>query len=409
MTLALPAHAARSFPLFVGGIAFTQILGWGTSLYLPSILDRAIGRDLGIGRETIYGGITVMLFVSALLGPRMGRWIDESGARHPMVIGKLLLSLGLVGIGLSVGPLTYLAAWFVIGLATPLALTIGPLASMAQSFPERGRRGLSALMLFGGLSNGFVWPLTGWMEAEIGWRNVCFVYAAIQILVCLPLAHALIRKPEAPDAAAPPAAKPAAGLLNQQKRRRGFWLLVLAAGFSGFVSWGLPLYFVAMFRQGGMETGMAILLASCGAYFTFAARLADFVWAGRVAGVRIVAAASLLSPPVFVILIAALGYLPQGFLQTLLMGAAMALYGVSTGLIATSRATLPLELFGASGYAAMLGRLSLFLNTLFAASPLVFAFIYDGLGKEAALWVGLIGSMAAALAYWRLDRLTTER
>jgi MFS family permease len=174
MTLAAPARSARSFPLFILGLATTQILGWGTTLYLPSILDRQISADLGIGRNVIYGGITVMLFIAALVGPRFGRWIDEGGARHPMLIGKLLLAAGLVGIGLSTGPVGYLAAWVLIGIGTPLSLSIGSLASVTQSFPERGRRGLRALMLFGGLSNGFVWPLTGWLETEIGWRNVCF-------------------------------------------------------------------------------------------------------------------------------------------------------------------------------------------------------------------------------------------
>ena len=94
------APARRPFPLFIAGIALTQILGWGTTFYLPSILDEPIGRDLGAG---------------------------------------------LVGIGLSTGPVSYLASWLLFGLATPLALSIGSLAAVTQSFPERGRRGLSAL------------------------------------------------------------------------------------------------------------------------------------------------------------------------------------------------------------------------------------------------------------------------
>ncbi len=338
MTLAAPASLLRSFPLFIVGLAATQVLGWGTTLYLPSILDRAIARDLGLGREVIYGGITVMLFVAALAGPRFGRWIDEGGARHPMLVGKLLLGLGLVSIGLSQGPVTYLASWVLIGLGTPLALSIGSLAAVTQNFPERGRRGLMTLMLFGGLANGLVWPLTGWLEAGIGWRNVCFVYAALQLLFCLPVVHVLIRKPDAEAAAESAARQPSAGLLAQTQRRQGFWLFVLAAGLSGFISWGLPLLFVAMFLQGGMEAGTAIFVASFTAYFTFIARLTDFAFSGRVSGVRIVAGASLLSPVVFVMMIVALGSLPQGLSQTALIGAAMALYGISTGLIATSRA-----------------------------------------------------------------------
>jgi len=107
-------------------------------------------------------------------------------------------------------------------------------------------------------------------------------------------------------------------------------------------------------------------------------------------------------------MLVALGLMQPGLPQTLLIGVAMAMYGVATGLIATSRATLPFELFGSGGYASLLGKLSFFLNLMFAASPLLFALIYQNMGKQAALWIGLIGSLAAALGYWRLDRLTRQ-
>lgn len=407
MTIAARAPD-RSFPLFIAGIAFTQITGWGMTFYLPSILDEPIGRDLGVGRDVVYGGITVMLFVAALVAPSFGAWIDKSGARNPMLVGKLLLGAGLVGIGLSTGPVSYLLAWLLLGLATPLSLSIGSLASVTQNFPDRGRRGLRALMLFGGLSNGLIWPLTGWLEAELGWRSVCFIYAAVQWLLCLPLAHALVSKTASGAAGQAGAAAATEGELTQLQRRQGFWLLIIAAGFSGLVSWGLPLYFVAMFREDGMDIGTAIILASVTAYFTFFARITDFALSGRVSGVRVVAGASLASPVVFLMMLVALGLMQPGLPQTLLIGVAMAMYGVATGLIATSRATLPFELFGSGGYASLLGKLSFFLNLMFAASPLLFALIYQNMGKQAALWIGLIGSLAAALGYWRLDRLTRQ-
>ncbi|MCX7340298.1 MAG: MFS transporter [Hyphomicrobiales bacterium] len=407
MSIAAPAKD-RSFPLFVAGIALTQMLGWGTTFYLPSILDRPIGRDLGVGREVIYGGISVMLVVAAVIAPRCGKWIDSDGARNPMMIGKVLLALGLVGIGLSTGPLTYLAAWVFIGLGMPMSLSIGALASVTQSFPERGRHGLRALMLFGGLSNGVIWPLTGWLEAEIGWRAVCFVYAGVQTLLCLPLAHALIRKQDQAASLDKDIAPAVQGLLEARQRSKGFWLLVIAAGISGLVSWGLPLYFVAMFLQAGMDLSMAIFLASFTAYFTFVARLTDFMLARHVSGMRIVAGASLFPPVVFGMMLWAFGDTASAAAQIIMIGAAMALYGAATGLIATSRAILPLELFGPGGYAATLGKLSRWLNLMFAASPLLFAILYDGLGKVMTLWIAMLAALVAAIAYWQLDRLVTN-
>lgn len=403
MSLAQPARQA-SFPLFIAGLSLKQIIAWGTTFYLPSILERQIAAELGLSREVIFGGVTVMLLVAAMIAPAAGRHIDARGARRPMIAGALSLSFGLALLALSQGPLGYLAAWVFFGLAVPLTMSVAAFAAVAQAFPERGRAGITTLMLFGGLSSGVMYPITGWLDAHYGWRATCMIYAALQLAVALPVGHLLIRGADAPGlgARAQGAVQPR---LAAADRGRAFWLLVTGTGVSGIVSWGLPLYFVPMFREAGLSASAAILLGASQAYFTLFARLLDLSVSARLGGMRLVSAASLLAPPCFLLMIWGVQAEAGSGWPLWALAVGTAVYGFAAGLIAAGRATLPLELFGSGGFAAMLGRLSLFLNLMFAVSPLLFAVVYDALGSAVALTLALILSLLAAIAFWRLDGL----
>ena len=72
-------HASRPRP--PSGLGLTQIVGWGTTFLMPSVLGRHIEHDLGLPSEVVYGGITVMFGVGALFAPWVGRLIDRTGAR----------------------------------------------------------------------------------------------------------------------------------------------------------------------------------------------------------------------------------------------------------------------------------------------------------------------------------------
>ncbi len=41
------------------GLAVTQMVGWGTTFYLPSVLGGRIGPEIGASPEVLFGGVTV--------------------------------------------------------------------------------------------------------------------------------------------------------------------------------------------------------------------------------------------------------------------------------------------------------------------------------------------------------------
>jgi hypothetical protein len=79
-----------------------------------------------------------------------------------------------------------------------------------------------------------------------------------------------------------------------------------------------------------------------------------------------------------------------------------------------ARLTLPLELFGARGYGAFLGKLNVPQNLAFAASPIVYAATLQRIGPHAALLLSVAVGIIAVVAILMLERLcrlheTTDR
>lgn len=86
---------------------------------------------------------------------------------------------------------------------------------------------------------------------------------------------------------------------------------------------------------------------------------------------------------------------------------ALGLYGAGAGIFSIARGTLPLALFGASGYAALMGRLAMPMLVAGALAPSVGALLLARVGADATLaaLTGLAAANTALMVALRL-RLT---
>jgi MFS family permease len=80
----------------VAAIGTTQTLAWGSSYYLPAILAGPIAAALGLSPTTVFGVFSGSLLLAALLGPAVGRAIDNRGGRGVLVLSNFVLAAGLV-------------------------------------------------------------------------------------------------------------------------------------------------------------------------------------------------------------------------------------------------------------------------------------------------------------------------
>ncbi|MFZ4806395.1 MAG: MFS transporter [Hyphomicrobiaceae bacterium] len=371
-------------------LAVTQIIGWGSSFYLPGILGRQIGQDLDISSGVVYGGVSVMVITSALLSPRIGKALDRHGTRLFMAAGSVLMAAGLAALAMAQGPITYLAAWAIIGVASVLALALPAMTTLAQAAGGAARRAMVILMLFSGLASSIVWPLTAAIEPMLSWRGVCLLYAAAHLAIGLPLHLFGLSARREDSAPGTHAASVTEGVVAPGRERLVFIAVATAFSLSGFVSWGLSLHVITILETGGLSATAALAWGSALGVMQVSARIVDFLLGSRASPLQVAIIATAALPCSFLLL--ALTALAPLFAVLFIVA-----YAVASGLIAVSRVTLPLWLFGAAVYGTASGRLMLAQNVAFGIAPVVFAAVMElgfGYAVGLALLSGL-GSLAA--------------
>jgi len=391
----------RSLPVSIIGLGISQIVGWGSTFFIPSVMGRHIGEDLHLPAEVVFAGPTIMFVVGALLAPRVGRTVDRKGARTLMAVGSVLASIGLATLSQAHGATTYIAAWLVLGLAGVIMMgTISSIA-LAQIAGDGARRALAFLTTVGGLASTVFWPLGGALDATLGWRTTILLYAGLHLLICLPI-HLLILPASAPPRAPPAPSRGAGSPPPPAPARHPMVFALLAIGLStgGIVYTGMTLYLIEILRELGHSPATAVILASFMGPIQIGVRLIEIALANRLSTMNsaIIGAAAL--PVALLVGLAGSSTVAAGF-------AVVALYAIANGLKAVVRATLPLALFERSEYGRYMGWLAVPLNVVTAIAPVVFAALMERGGVTVTLLASLVAaalSLGTILALSRLAR-----
>ena len=370
-----------------------QIIGWGTTFYLPAVMAEDMARDLGMARELVFLGVSLMVAIAALLSPACGRLMDRLGAGVFLPLGSLLIGAGLLQFAALPTVAGSFLAWTLFGLATPLALSLAGVTLLTQLSGAEARRNIAVLMLFTGLSASVFWPIASVLERAFAWRGAIAVFAGLNLLLALPLHVGLAVISRRELAARGPATARTPGVaprLPLRLRRRAQYLLLIAFSLQGLGSWGLPLHVISLFQQLGLSTAAAVGIAALNGPATIAARLLEVALGGRVQPITTAVIAAAHVPIACLFLLAPID---AGLAAT----AFTVVFFGANGVMSVLRATLPLTLLGSHGYGALMGSLALPQNLVFAASPYLFASAFHAAGTLAGALLALALSVAAFL------------
>lgn len=382
----------------VAGLGFTQIVGWGTTFLMPSVLGRHIQDDLAMPSELVFAGITVLFAVGAVLAPRIGRQIDRSGPRAVMTMGSIVYALSLLATALSQGPVVYLLSWAGMGVASTLALSVPSSIALAQIAGPRARQAISMLTIIGGFASTAFWPLSGALEVLVGWRGTLLIYAAVHLFACTPIHFFLLPK-SAPAPTHASASGSTAGGLPPELRPRAYRLLSISLCFGAFVFTGMIVHMIEVLRALGHAPASAVFLGSMIGPAQVGIRAFELLFGHRYSIMNSAVFGSALLP--FCLALAMIG--GDGFALALVC---MLAYGISNGLKAVQRATLPLALFGRGQFGAYMGRLALPQGILAAAAPTVLATILDRFGVAGVLGLNLVFATVSVIAMIMLARMS---
>jgi MFS family permease len=347
-----------------------QTLAWGSTYYLPAILANAIAAELGVSTATVFIAFSAGLLLTGFFGPASGRLIDLFGGRGVLAGSSLVFSLGLFLLGSAGGATTMFVAWLVIGIGMSGGLYEAAFATLARILGADARRSITGITLIAGLASTICWPLSAWMDASIGWRATCYVWAAAHLVIGLPL-NLLIPTTRA--------ARPAAAAAQAAKPGRFATMAALSFVFAAtwFCSTAMAAHLPRLLQEAGASLTAAIVAAALVGPAQVAARVVEFSLVRHVHPL-VSARVATLAHPVGVLGLTAAGA-PAAPFFTLA-------HGAGNGVMTIAIGTLPLALFGAAGYGLRQGLLMVPARIVQAGAPFLFDLALSRYGT-ASLWL----------------------
>ena len=368
-------------------LGLSQIIGYGTLYYSFAILAHGAAPELGWPEPWLFGALSIGLLLGGLVAPAVGRRIDRHSAGAVMALGSVIASAALLVAGVAANGAIFAAAVVVMQVAGTLVLYDAAFTALVQVTGPEARTRITHLTLIAGFASTIFWPLTSWLDAALGWRNVYIMFAIANLVICVPL-HALLRRqralvppPHADDKAPSPDHAPA------RSSSSAMWFATLGFALSGFALSAVLAQMVPLLTAVGL--GASALLVST--LFGPAQVLVRFVNL-IVGAARHPIGAALLALALLPLAIAALALGAPALVAAVLFAVML---GFGSGLKSIVQGSLPLALFGPGGYGARLGTMAAVRQVLASVAPFSLAFLIEALGVRPALWIvggiGLLG------------------
>jgi predicted MFS family arabinose efflux permease len=380
--------AARISPhrpqaLVVAGFGLGQIAAFASSFYLMGVLGDAIGRDLGLSPTFVFAMVSLSLAVPALIAPRVARRIDRHGGKQVLLASHLALAGGLVLVGFAQNGLSLAVGMTVIGLGQALGLSPTPFAILVSLYGEGARRPITAVALIGGLGSVVGWPLTGWLAEQLGWRGTHFVWAAVQVLICLPLSAWVC--PKTPGQAHRPDTHPSHPPVRWD---RPMVQLAILFACAWFVSTCMSAHLPRLLAAFGLPLHAATAAAGLMGVAAVTVRFLEFTVLRKLPPLATTRLATLMHPTGAAALLTFGG--PAGAVMAMGQGA-------GNGMLTVAKGVLPLSLYGPANYAyrsALIGRPALFAQIF---GPALFA-----LALERSASLAIVGTSTLCLVMFAM-------
>jgi hypothetical protein len=178
-----------------------------------------------------------------------------------------------------------------------------------------------------------------------------------------------------------------------------FLLVVAAFAAYAFVPSAMSAHLLAIFGRLGLEPATVVAIGMLFGPAQVAARICEFIFARNLHPLWIARFAVLL-------LVLAFGLLAVLGLSVPVAAAFALMFGAANGLITIARGTVPLALFGASGYGRLVGRIGGPFLVMQALAPLVLALVIERASDRVALAVVAAFALAALASFATIRRPT---
>ena len=247
----------------VGAGSALQFLQAGLMTQSFGAYVAVLQAERGWSKTALSAAAALQQLEGAILGPMLGWFIDRFGPQGMIRVGIVVFGCGLMLVSRTNTLPEFYAAFVVIALGSSLCGFFPVNIALINWFERWRARALSSMSIglaLGGISV----PAVAWSMQAFGWRATAFASGVIAIVVGLPLAMLMKRRPEDHGLTVdglPPRVHMASGAretpdatrdftAREALRTPAFWLLSLGHGFALLVVHAVSVHSITHMNQG---------------------------------------------------------------------------------------------------------------------------------------------------------------
>jgi MFS family permease len=242
--------------------------GTGLQFLQSALLMQSFGAyvavlrdDRGWSKTALSGAAALQQMEAAILGPVLGWIIDRFGPQGLIRIGVLTFGIGFMLLSTIETLAGFYGAFVVMAIGSSFCGFFPINVALIHWFSRWRARALSSLSL--GLAlGGVLVPVIAWSITSFGWRTTAFFSGIAYVVLGLPLAMVIRRRPEdfgqsvdgersvASDKEAVANAGTADFTVREALRTPAFWLISLGHGFALLVVHAVNVHAITHMKEG---------------------------------------------------------------------------------------------------------------------------------------------------------------
>jgi MFS family permease len=386
------------FGRIVWPFAIAETLVWACYYYSFPALLPTWEADLGFSKTTLTGAFTLSLVVAAVLAPMAGRRIDQGRGRPVFAGGAVLAAAMLLLLSQVTEVWQFYAVWVFIGIGMAGSLYEPCFAILTHSMGSQARRAIILVTLAAGFAGTVSFPSAHVLTGLIGWRGTVVVFAAVVLLICVPLilygCHFAARNAQR---SAPKASTDARAAMSVM-RTATFWMIGIAFTLLALDHGLIVSHMLPIMTDRGLSEDTAVFAASMFGPMQVAGRLAMIAAERHVSVLAICCACfismSLAGTAVYLSTSIALLIIPFVILQ-----------GAGAGVLSIIRPTVVAELLGRKDFGVISGLLAMGFVAGSAFAPTVASLVWKIGGYDMVLLLTIaipIVALVTIISAWRL-------
>jgi sugar phosphate permease len=262
------------------GIQFllAALLMQSFGLYIAALSD-----ELGWSKTALSGAAALQSVEAAIIGPVLGWVVDRFGPQSMIRWGMVIFGVGL----LYLSQIDTLTGFYVSAILMAIGTSLCgyfPLSVALVQWFERYRARALSIMSLGLAMGGLAVPVVAWAMQSFGWRAAALGSGVVAIVVGVPLARIIRRRPEdhgefidgiAPIATDTPVHDEDGKQTTSHEftakealRTQAFWMLAIGHGLALLVVTAVNVHAITHMKEGlgysVSEAGLVIMLMTVG-------------------------------------------------------------------------------------------------------------------------------------------------